>query len=69
MSINSFCNLVTFWTRDLRESRDMTLFDNIFWKFLSGLTPPDLVPPVNDQFSMSVIFFGVKLMASIWNLQ
>ena len=60
MSINSFSNLVTFCTRDLRDSRDMAFFDDIFWKLLSGLLLPE-----NDWFSISAIFFVKRLMAAI----
>ena len=59
MSINSFCNSVTFCTRDLRESRDMAFLDDIFWKLLIDLPAHVLFPPANDRFSISAILFSV----------
>ena len=43
----------------------MVFLDDIFWKLLSDLPATDLLPPAHDWFSISAIFFGVSLMASI----
>ena len=61
MSINSSCKLVTFCTRELRESRDMVFLDDIFCKVLIDLPALDPFLSANDRFSISAIFFHCKV--------
>ena len=43
----------------------MAFFDDVFWKLLNDLPASVLFPTANNRFSVSAIFFGVRLMLQL----